>query len=385
MNFSPKTINIAHILSGDGIWGVENYVHNLVSSPNASAVRPLILCSSKGAISQKFASSKIDVAIVPIRGYLDVVAMLALARLFEERHIDLVHVHLGLDSFVGTIAAKLVNKPVVMSVHFDQPNYMKYSSPARQTWNACQVLKDSSIAHFLPITQNVALALMRREAVSEDKITVIHPGIPLFECDQSIRDRLRSELNASKQDVVVVGVGRLEPEKNFGCLVSAIALIDNKDRIKVWLVGDGSQRKELEESIVRLGLANNIQLLGYRTDVKDLLASADMFVLPSKAEPFGMSAVEAMMAKLPVVGTLGPGLGTIVQSEVTGLLVPPDDASALAKAINRLAQDPNLRRELGDAGRERAALNFNSDKMAQTIVSIYQNVLAGTKRTLVSP
>jgi glycosyltransferase involved in cell wall biosynthesis len=130
-----------------------------------------------------------------------------------------------------------------------------------------------------------------------------------------------------------------------------------------------------------LGLQDRVKLLGYRNDVRDLLAAADIFVLPSKAEPFGMSAVEAMMSGLPVIGTLGPGLGTIVDSGVTGILVPPDDELALAEAIEKLAADSAQRNSLGKAGRERAVHHFSSDQMAEKIVGIYRDVLDNTTAT----
>jgi len=373
---SSKPISVAHLLFGDGVWGVENYVYNLLASPSASAVKPLIVCISDGAISQKFKNTNIEIKFVPVSGYFDVAAMVALSKLFEAHRVDLVHVHLGLDSFVGTVAAKLAHRPVIMSVHFDQPNYMSYGQLAKQAWKSCQILKNKSIAHFLPITQNVAAELMQRESVSASKVTVVHPGIPVFTIDRSVHSRLRDELNCSEQEIVVVGVGRLEIEKNFDCLVKAFAKIDPKHKVKGWIIGDGSQLQALEQLIERLGLAGVVRMLGYRNDVKDLLASADIFVLPSKAEPFGMSAVEAMMSELPVIGTMGPGLGTIVEAEKTGILVPPDNAEALGQAIERLAGDRELRGNLGLAGRKRAVDLFSSDKMAEQIVTIYRDVLA---------
>ncbi len=373
---ASKTIRVAHLLFGDGVWGVENYVYNLLASSKSSSIQPLILCTSDGVIAQKFRSSNAEISFVPVQGYFDIKSIFALSKFFEEQNVDLVHVHLGLDSFVGTAAATIARRRVVMSVHFDQPNYMSYGSFAKHSWNFCQVVKNKSIDHFLPITKNVARELMQRESVSEEKVTVVHPGIPVFDIDRSCRARVRNELNLVDQDVVVVGVGRLEIEKNFDCLVKAFARIGNKSNIHAWIIGDGSQRDRLEELVSEQGLQNNVRLLGYRSDVRDLLASADIFVLPSKAEPFGMSAVEAMMSELPVIGTTGPGLGTIVDTSSTGILVPPDDDIALGGAIENLSVDANLRSKLGLAGRQRAIDNFSSDIMADKIVKIYNDVLA---------
>lgn len=376
MTASSQPICVAHLLFGDGVWGVENYVYNLLVSSKASGVKPLIICTNEGVISEKFSNTNVEISFVAVSGYSDVMSIVALSKFFASHKVDIVHVHLGLDSFVGTIAAKMARLPVVMSVHFDQPNYMNYGLLARRFWNVCQILKNKSICHFLPITQNVASELMNREDVSEKKITVVHPGIPVFQVEKSCRGQIREELGADDDSVVVVGVGRLEPEKNFDCLVNAVAKIDKKARIAVWIVGDGSEREEIQKLITRLNLQHTVKLLGYRNDVKKLLAAADVFVLPSKAEPFGMSAVEAMMAELPVIGTRGPGLGTIVDDGVTGLLVPADDPESLASAIQKLADDTNLRSRLGQAGKTRAISTFSSDMMAAKINGIYQHVLS---------
>ncbi len=376
---SSKKIRVAHLLSGnDKVWGgVENYVHNLVTATNMNAIHTTVICTESGIISQKFISSKFDVRILPIKGYFDLVSIARLSKLLQANDIDLVHAHLGLDSFVGAFAAKLVKKPIIVSVHFDQPNYMSYNSLLRQLWNTAQKFKNTLVAHFLPITENVASELMKRESVPREKITIIYPGIPTPTIDRSCRMRTRTELGCDESDLVVVAVGRLEQEKNLSCLIESIAKIKNSPHVKVWLIGEGSQRQALMDLVERLNLQNSVTLLGYRTDVQNLLASADIFVLPSKAEAFGMAAVEAMIAELPVISTLVPGPRMIVEPEVTGILVPPDDSDALAEALDRLIEDPDLRQRFASAGKKRALSLFTSEAMSEKIVKVYEDVFKG--------
>jgi len=370
-----KVIRVAHILSGSNVWGVENYVHNLLSSKNSQMLAPSVICTKAGVISEKFIGSGFQVTTVPMKNYYDLTAINTLSDFFTANSIDVVHVHLGLDSFVGTIAAKKANKPVIMSVHFDHPNYMSYSLVAKNIWNGLQKLKNKGISHFLPITKNVAAELIARESVPEEKITVIHPGIPLFENDPSTRTQVRRQLECSEDDVVIVGIGRLEKEKNFSCLFDAVSQMKNEKPFRVWIIGDGSERENLKRSIEELKIGDRVKMLGYRSDVIQLLGAADIFVLPSKAEPFGMSAVEAMIARLPVVATRGPGLGTIVDDEVTGILVPADDATAMANALIRLVNDEGLRSQFAQAGRKRAETLFSSDGMASKMVDVYKTVI----------
>ncbi|CAN5674094.1 glycosyltransferase [soil metagenome] len=375
INSSTKKIHVAHILSGNEIWGgVENYVHNLVSATDTNSIHTTVICTENGVISDKFANSNFEVHILPIKDYLDFNSMVKLASLLKEHDIDLIHAHLGLDSFAGAFAALLAKKPLVLSVHFDQPNYMSYSLIPRVGWNFAQKLKNKLVAHFLPITENVAQQLMKREAVPQEKITIVYPGIKVKPTVQSNREQIRKSLGCTETDIIAVAVGRLEDEKNFSCLIEAIAKIQNRDHLKVWLVGEGSQRSFLTEVINRLELQEQINLLGYREDVPELLSSADIFVLPSTAEAFGMAVAEAMIAGLPVVSTLVAGPKVIVQPEITGILVEPDDSEALTKALGRLIENADLRKRFGRAGHERALNLFTSESMSVKVEKVYRDL-----------
>lgn len=375
-NTPTRQIKVAHLLSGERVWGVENYVHNLLCSNAAKSIKPTIVCSSAGVIADKFMNAGFQVEIVPMKGYLNPTSVFHLKQLFQAQEIEIVHTHLGVDSMLGTLAAVLAHVPTVTSVHFDQPNYVNLNPLKRVIWNRAQVLKNMAVSHFLPITENVANELQRREFVSRSKMTVVHPGIPLFEADQSKRMQIRQELCSDYAKLIIIGVGRLELEKNFAFLIDAMKEFDANSPVELWIVGDGSQRKILDAQIKRLGLSQRVRMLGYRPDVKSLLLAADIFVLPSKFEPFGMSAVEAMIATLPVVATKGPGLGTIVDDQKTGILVDPNDSKALYQALSRLVCDAELRRQFGTSGRERAIKTFTDEKMAEDVLNIYTKVLA---------
>lgn len=368
-------IKVAHLLSGARVWGVENYVHNLLSAECSSILESTIVCTSAGAISQKFIDAGFDVEIIPMKGYLDFGSVLELKNLFETHGINIVHTHLGLDSMLGTLAAKLAHIPAVTSVHFDQPNYVTSNPLRRALWSKAQLFKNKAISHFFPITENVAEELCKRESVPRNKITVVHPGIPVFETKEYLRTKIRDAQGTHDTSTVIIGVGRLELEKNFACLLDAMANFEAKDDIELWLVGDGSQRKALETRVADLKLSEKVKILGYRPDVTNLLSAADIFVLPSKFEPFGMSAVEAMLSGLPVVGTNGPGLGTIVQDQITGLLVTPDDSEDLYLALARLAKEKNLRQKFGELGKKRAIEKFTAEKMAAQILSAYCEIM----------
>ena len=141
------------------------------------------------------------------------------------------------------------------------------------------------------------------------------------------------------------------------------------------LVGDGELRPELEAQARRLGLAASLHFAGWRDDVADVLALADVFVLPSESEGFGRVLVEAMAMARPIVATTVGGVPDIVVAGQTGLLVPPADAAALAGAVRVLLDNPGLAARLGAAGRARAESTFSLGAHVDGVERVYDAVL----------
>jgi glycosyltransferase involved in cell wall biosynthesis len=186
---------------------------------------------------------------------------------------------------------------------------------------------------------------------------------------------LRAKLVDGRPNFVVLTPARLHPQKGHTYLLQAAALVPDATFV---LAGDGPLRPALEAEARHLGIAGRCVFLGERRDVPALLAAADLFVLPSLFEGLPVSVLEAMAAERPVVGTAIGGTDEAVESEATGLLVPPRDPVALASAIRRLQADPALARRLAVAARARVAGEFTAEATARQVMRIYDELLAGT-------
>jgi glycosyltransferase involved in cell wall biosynthesis len=174
---------------------------------------------------------------------------------------------------------------------------------------------------------------------------------------------------------IVLAVGRLRAPKDFVTLVAATAQLA-PDVACVHIVGDGPDRPAVEREIARHRLEERVVLLGEREDVAGLLASADVFVLPSRSEGMPMSVLEAMAAGLPVVASAVGGVPELVIDGETGTLVAPGDPDALARALGALVADPAARARLGAAARARAEAEFGIEANRQAHVALYQAALA---------
>jgi glycosyltransferase involved in cell wall biosynthesis len=206
---------------------------------------------------------------------------------------------------------------------------------------------------------------------------VVYNGVD-FTPSKRARGEVRAELGLDERRVVGVNAASFYPVKAQDVLVRAAAELARRGAaITLLLLGDGAERPNVEALAKALELGpDRVRFLGFRNDVADLLAAADFFVLPSRAEGFPMSVLEAMSHRLPVVATPVGGNPELVTGDVHGYLVPVDDPAALASAMEKLAGDEALRRRLGDAGRARVTGEFSFDRTTDAYEAIYRRVLA---------
>jgi glycosyltransferase involved in cell wall biosynthesis len=211
-----------------------------------------------------------------------------------------------------------------------------------------------------------------RYAPSAKPVTVVPYGIDLE------RFRLRDARPAG--DTLVVGaVARLSPEKGLDVLLDAVGMLaKNGTDLRVVLAGDGRERGKLERQAVKLGIADRVEFRGDtpHSRVPDVLAELDIFAMPSREEGFGVAALEASAMQVPVVASDTHGIPDAVQHERTGLLVPPNDATAFDEAIDRLAKDPALRERLGQQGRVFVEEHYRWQDNAAQMERLYQHVIA---------
>ena len=159
----------------------------------------------------------------------------------------------------------------------------------------------------------------------------------------------------------ILAVGRLTYQKGMEVLVKAtVNLIENekKDFIVI-IVGEGTQRKILEDMIKEFHIGDYIKLVGIRNDVIDLMKEADIFVLPSRYEGLSIAMIEAMAHGLPIIASDAPGIKTYIKNGINGLLFPIEDHKALSKQIQKIAEDNELRKKLSAEGKVSFDNEFN--------------------------
>ncbi len=231
-------------------------------------------------------------------------------------------------------------------------------------------------AHRVVANSEAGAARLRAEGVAPRRVSVIRNGLDLgaFVPRQPLPGRHR-----------IISVGRLRPEKAHEVLLAAVAQLRAAwPDVTLRLVGDGARESVLRQFAADHGLADRVEFLGQREDVAALLRDADVFVLPSRIEASPNAALEAMAAGLPVVATDVGGIPEVVTTGLTGILVPPDDAGALAKAVAQLFADPSHAERLAGAGRRHVESEYSFDRMVAAFQALYVTELVRSGHTAVA-
>ncbi|MCL5283428.1 MAG: glycosyltransferase family 4 protein [Armatimonadetes bacterium] len=303
-------------------------------------------------------------------GYgMDILSALQLTPI--ARHNDLIYGHGVRGGFVAAITGLLSKRPVIATIHNQPPDSRLARSVLSFLGKRCRFV--------IAVSHAVAADLATK--IPADKLRTIPNGIRSlpFLTDGDIRAR-KSEIGVDPDRPLIMSVGRIAPEKNMIATVRTMPMIWRTfpDMVLV-IVGDGPNRGELEAEVKMLAeRSRQIILTGFREDARYFIGAADVLVIPSTQEGQGLAALEAMDAQVPVVAFAVGGIPETVLDGRTGLLVPPNDLDAMAKAIVKLIGSADLRRQLGSEGRCRVRDSYSVVQMMESTITTIREALSPT-------
>jgi glycosyltransferase involved in cell wall biosynthesis len=290
-----------------------------------------------------------------------------LKALFKRERFDIVHVHTPVAALIGRWAAWRAGVPKIVYTAHGFYFHERMPWPKRAAFTALEWL-GGRFTDVLFTQSEEDAATARRLRLAKGPIAAIGNGVDPARFhpaeDAGERRALRASLGAGDGDAVILMVGRLVAEKGYVELIEAMRGV----AAKLWVVGERLESDHagpVEHAVAMAErdpvLKQRVRFLGYRGDVPALMRAADIFTLPSHREGMPRSVIEAMMTRLPVVGTNIRGTREEIVEGETGTLVPVNDAKALGAALSRLAADGALRAAWGAKGRERALALYRED------------------------
>ncbi len=310
-----------------------------------------------------------------------------LYRLMRRERFAIVHVHTPVAAALGRIAAKLAGVPIIVYTA-----HGFYFHELMSRWMRRLVIwVERWVGHRCTdtlLTQSLedAKTAIRERIMDKDSVVWIGNGVDPQLFDLSPSEGLRAELGLAPENKVVGFIGRLVREKGVEELFEAMGKVVQQIPMAKLLVVGGTLRSDrggrvterLEEIIAHKDLHHVVTFAGFREDIAELLAVMDVFVLPSYREGMPRTILEAMAAGKPVIATNIRGCREEVIPEVTGLLVPVRDSTALAKAILAVLSNEELSHRMGEAGRMRVETEFDEAAVLQMQIEVYRKLLASS-------
>lgn len=308
-----------------------------------------------------------------------------LRELVGTQHPDLIHTTLFESDLVGRCTGVTTRVPVVTSLVNVAYGPEQFANPDLRRWklHAAQLADAVSarvVRRFHAITVHVADVMARRLRVRRDRIDVIPRGrdartMGLRTAER--RTRARTMLGIAPSDRLVVAAARHEYQKGLDVLLEAFAQVVRKlPAARLVIAGrQGSQTAALTAAIDRFGLGQATSILGVRDDVPDILCAADVFAFPSRWEGLGSVLLEAMALEAPIVASDLGAVREVVDSEGAAVLVPPDDATTLAAAIERVLEEPGEAEARATAARQRFLEHFTVERVVDGMLAFYGRAL----------
>jgi len=372
---AERVYHVARVITWLPRGGIERRLVALLPRLNQPPFRVSMVClRERGPLADALEQAGVPVAVVPLRSRLDPRGLRALARWLRDQNVDLVHAHMYRSNVPVTIAARLAGvRAVLCQVH----NVDTWET-RRQRWMDRWLLRWRSA--MIAVSEEVKRDIVANLRCRPEQVRVLYNGIDIRRYESARPDPdLRRRLAVPENRRLVVVIARLVEQKGHARLLRALEAVRGElPPTCVLLVGEGKLRGSLEREVQARGLDDMVSLAGHRDDVAQILALADVSVLPSEREGFSNAIVESLAAGVPVVASdIGGNREAVVHGE-SGLLVAPDDVRGLTQALKTVLADDALRQRMSQAARQRAQ-RFSLDRMLDETRRLYLEMLVGPR------
>jgi glycosyltransferase involved in cell wall biosynthesis len=356
--------------------GSERQATELIKRLDRSRFEPLVACfRNEGPFIEELKDCIQDLQIFPLTSFCNSTALREAGRFLSFLRKARVDVLQSFDLYANLFAiplARLAGVPIVLGCRRDEG--VMRSKAHQMAERACYSLATGVVANARAIKDQ----LVRRDGLESQRVWVIPNGLDL--------DRFHALEQAGpgrKHDEVTVAVvANLRPEKGHLVYLDAVQrLLKPLPNVRFLIVGGGIIEEDIRAAVRDRGLSERVTMTGIVNPIPPMLKSIDIIVLPSLSnEGLPNSVMEAMAASLPVVATDTGGTGELVIDGHTGFLIPPGDSAVLADRIERLCRDAELRRKMGEAGRNHIVQHYTVDRMARKFEALFDDLFPHTRR-----
>ncbi len=362
-------MRLVHVVQTLGQGGLELLLERIVLGQRERGHQVRVVCLTRGGwIADRLREQRVRVKIIGA-DRISLSNLLTLRKELLKGRPDIVHLHAMPAGTLGRLALLGSGLRTVYHVH------TMLTTAHRLT--RAQKLREQALAYtgsaIIAISQAVKRDLVEGVGISPHKITVISGGVPdLLPNELILKNEARKRWNVPDTAKVIACVANLLPHKGHLTLLDAMTKIPD-----AWLLlaGEGEERRHIQSRIAKLGLDDRVKLLGRVENIALLWQAADVAVQPSfPREGLGLAVVEANRAQVPAVVTRVGGLTEVVVDRITGLIVEPNDLEEMAKALQQLLDNQELRRNLGVNARHRFLKHYSLEGYLTRLEQVYKDL-----------
>jgi glycosyltransferase involved in cell wall biosynthesis len=388
-------MRIAFILTSLNPGGIAMFTKNLIESLTGQSVHcEVILTLTRGLFASEIEALGVRVHLCPQRWSMNTPLSYRLGKLLRDSALfsfgprlamllrqvrpDVVHSQAHGEHWASQLmACRMIGAPFLMQLGSPSSTYP-------QSWQGQNLFPRlfRECDRLVSVSSDTEAAYADFLCKFPGRSTIVNYCLPdPGSTDLHFRESIRADLNIPAEALVVGSVGRLISMKRYNDLIDAVSRnIQAGHKLHLLLVGHGPERSALETQAAQLGIREQVHFAGFQTNPHTWLSAMDAYVLPSLFEGLPVAILEAMAAGLPIIGTNVVGTRGVLARPNTGILVPPEDSSALAAAIVRLMDSPELRHQMGQAARAEFLEHYQMDRGIESYMTLYRDMIASRRQ-----
>jgi len=371
-----NTWQILHLISSSGLLGAERVLLELAEQSKRAGIKVTVgvLKNSRNPnleLANTASGLGFQVQIFHCNGRFDNDTAQTIKGYMEKEGVNVLHSHNYKSNFYAWRALSNNNIRWVVTKHG------RRSGPKLFLYNFLDGFIVRHADRVIAVSKEIGRKA-RLAGIAQEKILLIENGVNLERFATSTApEAIKESLGIKKEPLIVGSIGALTREKGHQYLLrAALKVIRIYPKAIFLLVGDGTERPNLEKTASSLGIKNSVIFAGMRKDVPEILSIIDVFVLPSLNEGLPMALLEAQAAQIPVVATRVGAIPDVLEDGVTGILIKPKEPEAISNAVIQILSNRKVATEMAQRGFSRVRDNFSSEKMADKYLSIYKELLS---------
>ncbi len=368
-----KIKTILHTIDTTGPGGAETVFIDLITRLPKQKYRSVVVIRGKGWVYEELNRRGVVPVLLNSKGTFNFRYLWQLQRIIKDEGVDLIQSHLLGTSVYCSLAGLLTARPVVATFH-GVVDIGKNERLKRLKFAAINM----GASRIVAVTDSLLEDIIKRTSLKKNKTSVIYNGIDTLAFIRPDSNRLRSKYGWSQGEIIIGSLGNIRPAKGYDVLLKAAALLEHSPHPYRFVIA-GQGKGKLYENLLalrkELGLEEKVHFLGFLDDAADFLANIDIFLSSSISEGLPLSAIQAMVAALPMVATRCGGYEELITDGESGLLVDVDSPPAISEAIEKLASDVSLCRKLAENAKTYAINTFDLQVMLDAYEQLYDDFL----------